>query len=634
MSKSVKNSLIHYGIFSLTLIYYEIIFKARVLVLNFDLSLFRVILFALTYSVMVMFIIKFFKTKTVIYLFYTIFSIALLIYFNQEIYESWFGGFFSINAIGAGKEGLAFIGDYFESFRFGQILYFIPLGLVITAHKLGWLEFEVEYNGLKQPLALILVFIGGYTLSLSTISQEVDAEIESAAVYTDHDLYIYLFSSQSAVNKFGLLTYTYRDIVNIFLNDPLSENEYEVLLNDYLSHRPDHGINTYQNLLEDKNLILIMAESLDTFAINEELTPNLWFLKNNYAYFENYYSPLYYRSTADTEFMVQTSIFPDKNVTLTMEEYMDNTFPYTLPRMFKEKGYDTYSFHNYTDYFYPRTDFHVNTLGYDYYYGSEELGMLDNPPEGAIINNHPWQSDLEMMEKAIPYFINDSKFFVNMLTVSGHFRYNDVHNIAKLHEQTVLDYEIDQGIELDNQIFWYLAANIELDLAIGHLMDELVSANKMDDTVIMIFGDHYAYGVKEDAIWEYDDAKEAYDELDLHNVPMILVSDHYLLDGTIENYMSSIDIIPSVANLFGLELDYKKVFGMDVFSTDEHIVRFADMSFVSAGFRYDNLTEQYDIYNEAVVPEYLIEVNFNIVSDYRYNLLLLQYDYFKNDDEE
>ena len=153
----------------------------------------------------------------------------MLIYFNQEIYESWFGGFFSINAIGAGKEGLAFIGDYFESFRFGQILYFIPLGLVITAHKLGWLEFEVEYNGLKQPLALILVFIGGYTLSLSTISQEVDAEIESAAVYTDHDLYIYLFSSQSAVNKFGLLTYTYRDIMNIFLNDPLSENEYELL---------------------------------------------------------------------------------------------------------------------------------------------------------------------------------------------------------------------------------------------------------------------------------------------------------------------------------------------------------------------------------------------------------------------
>jgi lipoteichoic acid synthase len=634
MSKNSKNSLIIYGIFSLTLIYYEVIFKARVLVLHFDIALFRAVLFALTYSVIVLFVIKFFKAKTVVYIFYSIFGIALFIYFNQEIYESWFGGFFSVSAMGAGKEGLAFIGDYFESFRLGQIFYFIPLAIIITAHKLGWINFEIEYNGLKQPLVLILVFVGGMSISLSTISQEVNIETESEIVYTEHDLYIYLFSSQSAVNKFGLLTYTYRDIMNIFLKDPLTENEYEVLLENYFDNRPDHSINTYQNLLEDKNLILIMAESLDTFAINEELTPNLWFLKNNYAYFENYYSPLHYRSTADTEFMVQTSIFPDKNVTLTMEEYMDNTFPYTLPKMFKQEGYSTYSFHNYTDYFYPRTDFHLNTLGYDAYYGSEELGMLDNPPEGAIINNHQWQSDLELMEKAVPYFINDSKFFVNMLTVSGHFRYNDKHNIALSHEQTVLDYEADMGIELDDQIFWYLAANIELDLAIGHLMDELVAANKMDDTVIMIFGDHYAYGIKEDSIWEYDTIKDDYDELDLHNVPMILVSDHYLLDEPVENYMSSIDIIPTVANLFGLQLDYQKVFGMDAFSNDEHIVRFADMSYVSKDFKYDNLTEEYEIYNESIVPEYLIQVNFKILNDYKYNLLLLEYDYFKEDEEE
>jgi len=98
MSKNIKNSLILYGIFSLTLIYYEVIFKARVLVIHFDLSLFRAIVFALSYSIIVLFVIKFFRSKTVMYMFYTIFGLALLMYFNQEIYESWFGGFFSINA--------------------------------------------------------------------------------------------------------------------------------------------------------------------------------------------------------------------------------------------------------------------------------------------------------------------------------------------------------------------------------------------------------------------------------------------------------------------------------------------------------------------------------------------------------
>jgi phosphoglycerol transferase MdoB-like AlkP superfamily enzyme len=633
MSNNMKNSLILYGIISFTFIYYEIIFRVRVLVLNYDSSLFRAILFALAYSVIILFLVKFFKAKTVTYLFYTIFGLVLFIYFNQEIYESWFGGFFSVTAMGAGKEGLAFIGDYFESFRIGQIFYFIPLGLIITAHKLKWLSFEVEYNGLKQPLFLIALFSSLFAISVSTISQNVEAEINSDVAYTDRDLYVHIYSNQAAVKKFGILTYTYRDIMSLFITDPLNENEYEILLEDYLAHRPFHENNTYKGLLEDKNFILIMAESLDTYAINEELTPNLWHLKNNYAYFDNYYSPLHYRSTADTEFMVQTSIYPDKNVTLSMDEYIDNTFPYTLPRMFKQQGYSTFSFHNYTDYFYPRTRFHEETLGYDAYYGSEELGMLANPPEGAIINNHPWQSDLTLMEKAVPYFIDENKFFVNMLTVSGHFRYSGDHEIAKLHEQEILDYEADHGIELDNEIFWYLAANIELDLAIGHLLDELVSHNKMDDTVIMIFGDHYAYGVDEDAIWEYDDIKEDGDEMDLHNVPLILVSDHYLLDEPIETYMSSIDVIPTVANLFDLNLDYQKVFGTDVFSAQEHIVRFADMSFVSKDFKYESLSEQFEIYNEAVVPEYLLEINYQLLNDYRYNLLLLQYDYFKEDEE-
>ena len=218
--------------------------------------------------------------------------------------------------------------------------------------------------------------------------------------------------------------------------------------------------------------------------------------------------------------------------------------------------------------------------------------------------------------------------------MSGHFRYAGSHEIAQKHEQTVLDYEIANEIELDEQIFWYLAANIELDLAIGYLLDELEANDLMDDTVIMIFGDHYAYGVSEETIWEYDDMKIDNDELDLHKVPMILVSDHFLLDEPIDTFMSSIDIVPTVANMFGLPIDYKRVFGMDVFSNDEHIVRFADMSFISKDFRYYSLSEQYEIYDEAVVPEYLIEVNFNLLNDYRYNLMLLQYDYFKPDEDE
>lgn len=635
MSKNTKNSLILYGIISLSFVYYEIIFKMRVLMLHFDMSLLRIVLFGFAYGIIFIFFLKFFKRKAAIYIFYIVSGIVIFMYFNQEIYESWFGGFFSINVASSTKAGLSFIGDYFDSLKFGQLFYFIPIIAVIVTHKYKLISFNVEYVGLKEPLILLVAFVVLFSGTVSTISQKLAEGVSEDIAYSDRDLYTYVYSSQSAVKEFGLLTYTYRDTMNMFLKDQLSRSEYEVLVDNYIENQSEHVYNTYQNLFLDKNFILIMAESLDTYAINEELTPNLYYLKENYAYFNNYYSPLHYRSTADTEFMVQTSMFPDNNVALSMDSYMDNTFPYTLPRLFKDKEYSTYSFHDYTDYFYPRTEFHTNTLGYDEYFGSDALGLLDNPPENAIINSHKWPSDLEMMKIAIPKFINDDKFFVNMLTVSGHFRYTSSHPIGQLHEQEVLDYEIRNDIKLPKEIFWYLAANMETDLAIGYLIEELESTGKMDDTVIMIFGDHYAYGVDKETIWEYDDIKEDYSEMDLNNIPMILVSNSSMFSQPMDNYMSSIDIIPTVANLFGLDsLDYKAVFGSDAFAVEEHIVRFADMSFVSKDYSYDSLSEEYIILDNAVSPEYINSINFRLMNDYRYNLLLLQYDYFKEDEVE
>jgi phosphoglycerol transferase MdoB-like AlkP superfamily enzyme len=382
-----------------------------------------------------------------------------------------------------------------------------------------------------------------------------------------------------------------------------------------------------------------MAESLDQFAINETLTPNLYALKTEYAFFENYYSPLYYRSTADSEFLVQTSMYPDKNVTLSMEAYMDNTFPNTLPKLFEEAGYNTYSFHNYFDYFYPRGDFHINTLGYDQFWGSEELGMTSGFDPDAVIFDHVWQSDLELMQRAVPKFINDDEpFFVNMLTVSGHFQYSENHEMAKPeYVEAVQNYfdNLVEPVEYTDEIIYYLAVHMEVDQAIGYLIDELEAAGKMDDTVIMIFGDHYAYGIDNEDIWAYEDGyKTDNDEMDIHNVPMMIISDSTLLSGVQSNYMSTIDVMPTVANLFNLNLDYKAVFGNDALSAERNIVRFADGSFICEDFSYDSLSETYTIIDNSVTEGFIYSLNNQFVNDYMYNLLMLEYDYFKEDEPE
>lgn len=633
MKPNIKNTLILFSFMFISIIYFEILFKIRVLTFGFDSTLVRIFIYSLSYSFLFMFITKFFREKTVKIIMFVSTVVIMMLYFNQEIYSSFVEGFYSIRLAGDFTMGLSFFSDYIGALKIVHVFYFIPIITLYLCNRYKLISFEVAYENLKAPLLFLSAFGLLFFTGLQTISEEVDAENIDIA-YSDMDLYTYMYNSQDALKKFGLLTYTQRDFFSIFRSDPLTESEYEVLLDDYFENHDGHPGNTYTNIFRNKNFILIMAESLDTFAINEELTPNLYYLKENYAYFNNYYSPLYYRSTADTEFLVQTSIYPDKNVTLSMDSYIENEFPYTMPKLFEQRGYSTYSFHNYTDYFYPRTQFHTQTLGFDSYMGSEELGMLDNPSENAIINNHTWQSDLEMMEKAIPYFINDSNFYVNMLTVSGHFRYNSSHEIASKHEDIVAQYEIDNELDLPDEVFWYLAANIELDLAIGHLLQELEDHGRMDDTVIMIFGDHYAYGIDKDTIWDYDEMKDDGSDMDIHNVPMIIVSDSYMFDEPIDNYMSSVDIIPTISNLFGLNLNYKEVFGHDALGTGEHLVRFADMSFVSENYSYDSLTEDYFIKDEIVTPEYLVSLNHQMINEYMYNVLVLQYDYFKEDEEE
>lgn len=624
-----------FGFFLLSITYLELVFKMRVLTLTSEMAVGRILLFTISYSILILFVLKFFKEVTAKRITYVILGIMTFLYINQELYSIFYKGLFlSLNTAKDVGMGWSFLNKYLKALSFGQLFYLLPVTVLIGIRRYRYISFDISYKSLRAPLYFLIGFTLTFFIALQTISEE-DPHPEIDFSYSEMDLYTYMYDPQAGIKKFGLLTYTQRDFFSLFRQDPLSADQHEVLLDNFFELQPEHYDNTYSDIFEDKNLILITAESLDTFAINEQLTPNLYNLVQDYSYFENYYSPLYYRSTADTEFQVQTSFYPDKNVTLSMEYYSENTFPYTLPRLFEQRGYETFSFHNYTDYFYPRADFHEETLGYNQYFGAVDMGMFEAEPTG-LVNRHYWQSDLEMMEFALPYFINEDSFFVNMLTVSGHLNYTDNHNIAINHEDAVTQYEIDNDITLPEDLFWYLAANIELDLAIGYLMDELEAANKLEDTVIIIFGDHYAYGIDESIIWEYDTVKEPYDKNDLHNVPFILVNNDpsiEIFDTNKTNFMASIDMMPTISNLFNLPLDYKLVFGIDALASDDNIVRLPDLSFISKDFQYDSISEDYIIYENVITPEYLQVIKQQIINDYMNNLAALELDYFKEDEE-
>ena len=115
-----------------------------------------------------------------------------------------------------------------------------------------------------------------------------------------------------------------------------------------------------------------------------------------------------------------------------------------------------------------------------------------------------------MFERSLPDFINNNgKFFANYITVSGHFRYSKDHEVGMLHYQWVIDqFEANDDRDTpDDSIIYYLAANKEFDLALDELKTSLIEAGQWDNTVIMIFGDHYAYAIDDEVIWDYDENK-------------------------------------------------------------------------------------------------------------------------------
>ena len=619
-------------VIAFSLIFLELTFKYSVLVINFNQEFMFLILFSLGYSFIVLFFLMFFKPNTIRYLLFILIVTITLFFLLQDIYHTIVENFYSIKIAGDFSLGLSFIGDAFLALRFKHLLYLVPILILIGINTYYPKIYRSDYRFLKQPLFVLIAA----SIMINTAINRIDDTYQSgniSYIYSDKDLYDYVYDSQKAVKTFGLLTYIQRDIMNLFRSSPLRTNEYLVLLDDFISQKPIHQTNAFSESLKGKNFIMIMAESFDTYAIHEVLTPNLYQLKMESS-FNNYYSPLYYRSTADTEFMSQLSLFPNKNVTLSMEAYQDNTFTNTLPRLFEQQGYKTFSYHNYTDYFYPRTYFHTNTLGFQVFKGASALGLLDEVPKGTLIFNHIWQRDSDLISLTVDEFINEDQFFVNYITVSGHFNYNSDHEVVPYHIEALDRYLEENNETLPDDIYYYLATAMELDLAIGTLKDALASKNKLDDTVIMIYGDHYAYAIDEDTIWDYDTIKKDNDIFDLHKVPLIFHAPNTKLQGSFNRYMSSIDILPTISNLFGLHLNYQHVFGVDVFSTRDAIVKFPNLSFMSQDFYYNSLTDVYRIENDDITLDELKFLEQQLITNYRYNNLFLEYDYLKNRDEE
>lgn len=630
MSKHKKHLITSlYAVLVSIFLFLEVVFRISIIGFFRFQNLFRVFLFVNAYALIVVFLIRLLPRKSIKYVALMLVVLITGFYFSQDIYYRILSGFFSLSLISDAGAAITFLGDALRNVSWLHALYLLPVSFGIylfvkQKHK-KTSKTSLFFSSKKDFIYSFLITFSFFTLTVATIPKINVKLTDSPFAYSDYDLYIENPNPYQTINKFGVLSYLHRDIaVSIKVVNDIDASKKEVA--DYLDSRLKHENNEYTDYFKGKNLIVIMAESLDTYGIDPSLTPHIYQMQQSSWNFTNYYSPLYNRNTADTEFMSQTGLYAHKNVRLSMEAFIGNTFPNALPKLFKAGGLETYSFHNYVDYFYPRSEFHMNTLGYDAYFGAKELGILEE--KEIISGTHQWPSDLDLINQAIDILSEkEEPFFSNVITVSGHMPYSEKHPIAKKNIDLIRQIFIDEERDIPtDELLYYHAANYELDLAIGALLERLEQENLAKDTVVMLYGDHYAYGLDKAVIGHYDPTKDASDFLGMQKVPMMI----YHPDLTFENkneIFASIDITPTLANLFGLNLDYSQILGKDIFSNQLKSILFASGSVLTDQFRYNFEKDEIILFSEITEEDAILIVNEHIYIR-KINQLILELDYF------
>lgn len=390
-----------------------------------------------------------------------------------------------------------------------------------------------------------------------------------------------------------------------------SEEDEEIrILHRYFASLKPSAKNAYTGKYQGYNLILITAEGFSHLAVREDITPTLYRMVQEGYKFTNFYTPLWEVSTSDGEYVACTGLIPKSGV-WSFKESAKNYMPLVMGNQLRRLGYQTVAYHNHTYTYYRRHLSHPN-MGYEYKGIGNGLKMADAWP----------RSDLEMMQKTVPEYIGDHQFHAYYMTVSGHLHYNFFGNQMAMKNRKLVEH-----LPYSTAAKAYLATQIELDRALEYLLEQLEAAGVADRTLIAISSDHYPYGLEKSAIEEL--AGHPIDNnFDLYRNAFILWTKG-MEPITIDEPCSSLDIIPTLSNLLGLEFDSRLLMGRDIHSDAPPLVIFADGSFITDKGRYDvNTGKFYGAPGQTVEPGYVEEMCAVVAAKFYASAKILETDYY------
>ena len=177
-----------------------------------------------------------------------------------------------------------------------------------------------------------------------------------------------------------------------------------------------------------------------------------------------------------------------------------------------------------------------------------------------------------------------------------------------------------EGTKLGN----YFKSVHYADAALGEFFSEMDEAGLLDNTVVIIFGDHdarlprsefnlmYNYDPATDDIKDKDDPTYVeYDSFDYEldrKVPLIIWTKDGAVKGQYDYTMGMYDVMPTIGNMLGFYNKY--ALGHDIFETKENnIVVFPNGNWVTDKMYYNSQKGEYKLLKDEIIDENYIKEN-------------------------
>lgn len=579
-------------------------------------------LFTITWACLFIGISLSLKSKIGKWVYLSVNILFLIMFLTNGIYYSTTHNFFDFILLESTSEGAPYMMDCIKNCNIWIYIWFV---IIIFTIYIGFRKIPRKDNfNYKNVIIVVLVFLLIHLL-LPNLYGSANSSLEWNTWQNPRNIYKNFNDANKSMSITGLYEYTIRNFYITFLQTEEEETseDYEFLMEAFSVN--NNEVNKYTGIFKNKNLIFVQLEGIDDWLLTEKDMPTLYGMLNNSFVFQNHYS--YYNgggSTFNSEFAVNTGFITPLSYTQNAYSFNKNSFPYSMANMFKNQDYDVNAFHMNSGEYYSRQTNYTN-WGYDKYYG---LLDINDYKDKSYTLDRELINDITFQEKMFP---KDSKFVDYIITYSNHLPFTNTKGVCKLLYDMEMDLDdtVDMGEESSSTFVQLTEEECirkqahETDYMMELLLKKLTELNLIDDTVIVVFTDHYLYTVEDKTI--LDKYKNTSNNL-INKTPFFIWQNN-MKRTNIKEVTSQLNILPTTLNLFGINYNPNYYIGSDALSPNyKGMVFFSDYSWYDGNIYVENGVIAN---NKSSSQEYLDEKNYYIHYLTKKNDLALKYNVFK-----